>query len=197
LLSHTSFEGLIGPLFFATMRISHGIWNAVLGMLSVQAIEKLKSLADEVSRREGCLLYDIEFSANPKNRVLRVYIDSESQGVSIDQCANVSRGLSLLLDVEDLIPGGEYELEVSSPGVDRLLREPWHFKKSLGQFVKVVTLDPVEDLGREVRSFTGQLKSADDQACVFETDKGELRVPYGNIKRAQIAFDYKKKEKKR
>lgn len=166
-------------------------------MLSPQAFEKIKSLADEVSRREGCLLYDIEFSGNPKSRVLRVYIDTETDQVSVDQCANVSRGLSLLLDVEDVVPGGGYELEVSSPGIERPLRLPWHFKKAVGQQVKIVTLDPVEGLKGEVKSLTAELLAGDEAGATFLCGENTVTIPYKNIKRAHVIFDYKKNEKKR
>jgi ribosome maturation factor RimP len=166
-------------------------------MLSPQAVEKIKSLADEVSRREGCQLYDVEFSGNPKSRILRVYIEAEKESVSVEQCANVSRGLSLMLDVEDLIPGGGYELEVSSPGVERNLREAWHFQRAVGQEVKVVTFDPVEGLKGEVKSLSGELLTADQEALTVRYAESEARVPYKNVKRAQTVFGFKKNEKKR
>ncbi len=166
-------------------------------MLSPDVVEKIKSLASEVSRREGCALYDVEFSGNPKSRVLRIYIEDEKSNVSIEQCANVSRGLSLLLDVEDLIPGDRYELEVSSPGVERPLREAWHFQKAIGQEIKVVTFDPVEGLKGEVKSLSGELLSADQSAFTMRYLDGEASVPYKNVKRAQTVFGFKKNEKKR
>ena len=166
-------------------------------MLSPQAVEKIRSLADEVSRREGCLLYDVEFSGNSKSRVLRVYIEAEKENVSVEQCANVSRGLSLLLDVEDLIPGDRYELEVSSPGIERVLRLPWHFQKAVGQEVKVVTFDAIEGLKGEVKNLNSEVLSADEDGAVFRYQEGEARVPYKNIKRAQVVFSVKKTDKKK
>jgi ribosome maturation factor RimP len=166
-------------------------------MLSPQAAEKLKNLADEVSRREGCRLYDFEFSSNPKSRVLRVFIEGENSPVSVDQCANVSRGLSLLLDVEDIIPGGMYELEVSSPGIERPLRLPWHFQKALGQEVKVVTFDAIAGLKGEVKSIGGVLSAADEATITVKVADSDVRVDYPNIKRAQVVFGYKKNDKKR
>lgn len=165
-------------------------------MLSPTAVEKIKNLADEVSRREGCLLYDFEFSSNPKNRVLRVFIEGQKEPVSIEQCANVSRGLSLVLDVEDVIPGGAYELEVSSPGVERPLRLPWHFQKATGLEVKVVTLDPIVGLKGEVRSLAGELIAANDEALTVLQGENKVQVDYKNVKRAQVVFSYKKNEKK-
>ncbi len=166
-------------------------------MLSPNAVEKIRNLAEEVSRREGCLLYDFEFSSNPQSRVLRVFIEGEKEAVSVDQCANVSRGLSLLLDVEDVIPGGQYELEVSSPGVERPLRLPWHFQKAIGQEVKVVTLDPIEGMKAEVRSVGGTLTIAEETAFTIQQGENQVRVDYKNIKRAQVVFSFKRNEKKR
>ena len=165
-------------------------------MLSPQAVEKIRTLADEVSRREGCLLYDVEFSGNPKSRVLRVYIEAEKENVSVEQCANVSRGLSLLLDVADVIPGDRYELEVSSPGVERVLRLPWHFQKMIGQQVKLVTFDAIEGLKGEVKTFTSELLSADEDAAIFRYQESEARVLYKNIKRANAVFELKRSDKK-
>jgi ribosome maturation factor RimP len=165
--------------------------------LNPQAYEKLCSLADEVCRREGCRLYDLEFQANPKSRILRVFIDAEKEAVSVEQCANVSRGLSLLLDVEDLIPGDHYDLEVSSPGIERLLRQPWHYERAMGQEVKIVTHEPVEGLKGEVKSLTGPIKAAETEGFVVVYQDGEVRIPYRNVKRAQVVFGFKKNEKKR
>ncbi|MEK6554972.1 MAG: ribosome maturation factor, partial [Bdellovibrionota bacterium] len=92
-------------------------------MLNEEKTEKIKGLAQEVCEREGCSLYDIEFVGAGRHRVLRIYIEANGEGqVTVEQCANVSRGLSLQLDVEDVIPGGQYELEVSSPGLERMLK---------------------------------------------------------------------------
>jgi len=167
-------------------------------LLQPEEYQKLYALADEVSRREGCVLYDLEFHNNPKNRVLRVYIESESEAVSVEQCANVSRGLSLLLDVEDYIPGGAYELEVSSPGLERQLRQPWHYQKSVGKEVKLITHEPIIGLKGEVKSLTGEISSVkgEDAVVVAHESYGLVEVPFQNIKRAQVIFKFKKNEKK-
>src|SRR5262245_53641529 len=93
------------PLFF-------GIEGLKLGAHSPARMEQSRLFAEEVAVREGCRLYDMEL----RDRTLRAFIDRTPGGVSVDDCANVSRGLNLRLDVEDAIPGGRYELEVSSPG---------------------------------------------------------------------------------
>jgi len=111
---------------------------------SSQAMSQLESLAQEVSARENCYLYDIELVGQGRQRVLRVFVDCKDNEVSIDQCANISRALSLLLDVEDLVSGDAYDLEVSSPGLDRPLRLDWHFEKAVGNTVKLKTHQAID-----------------------------------------------------
>lgn len=164
-------------------------------MLSAEKIEKIKSLAREVSEREGCLLYDIEFTGAGKHRVLRVLVEGATEAVTIEQCANVSRGLSLLLDVEDIVPGANYDLEVSSPGLERPLREKWHFEKAVGKRVSVVTVTTVE--GQKNQSLKGSLSAVNEDGITVDLDKGSAQVDFANVKRAQVLFDYVKNEKKR
>ena len=161
------------------------------------AIKQLTALAQEVSQREGCQLYDLELVGGGKNRILRVYIDDPVNGVGIDQCADVSRGLSLLLDVEDLVPGGTYELEVSSPGLDRPLRLLWHFEAAVGEKVKVRTNKVIFPLGEEpnkkmkVKQITGELLEATGDEIKVLANGKEWQVPYGVIHRANVVFEFK------
>ncbi len=170
-------------------------------MLSPESIEKIKVLADEVSRREGCVFYDLEFSGGHQNRTLRVYIDADSNTtllpVSVEQCANVSRGLSLLLDVQDLIPGGAYELEVSSPGVERILRLPWHYKTAIGKETKIVTFESIPGLKGEVKSLTAELVAAGEENVTVKLADANIEIPFTNIKKAQTVFSYMKGDTKR
>lgn len=159
-----------------------------------EAIEKVKQLAREVTEREGCVLYDVEFVGSGRHRTLRILIDGKDEQVSIDHCANVSRGLSLLLDVEDVVPGGAYDLEVSSPGVERALREPWHFERALEQPVHVVTHNPLEP--SKQTSFRGQLVGATAETVTVKIGESEHVIPYSEIKRANVVFETIKNEKK-
>ena len=101
-------------------------------MISETSLQKIETLASEVAAREGVQIYDIEFSGGPQGQVLRIYIDKEG-GVGIDECANVSRGLNELLDENDPFPGGKYNLEVSSPGLERPLKKAWHYEQAIGK----------------------------------------------------------------
>lgn len=166
-------------------------------MVSETVLEKIKSLAGEVSHREGCRLYDVEWASGPA-RKLRVFIEKVPGGVSIDDCANVSRGLDLLLDVEGLIPEGAYELEVSSPGLERSLRETWHFEQAIGQRVRIKALQDIvyrqgEDKQKKMRTVQGALKSIDEENLIVEVEAAndeaeEWIVPRKWIDKARVVF---------
>lgn len=165
-------------------------------MISELSWEKLKDLAEEVSQREGCRLYDMEFSSRRGQRILRIYIESLENHVSIDQCADVSKGMSLLLDVEDLIPGGQYELEVSSPGVERPLRLPWHFQKVIGEKIKLKAKSELQPQNRKLKSseivktLTGLLKEVSNDKILLQTAEDLWEVSYEHIHRAHLVFEF-------
>lgn len=150
-------------------------------MLSTEQLEQIRKYAEEVALREGCLLYDVEFHDGP-GRALRVYIDRAQGGVSIDDCANVSRGLNLRLDVEDVIPGGRYDLEVSSPGMDRKLTQLWHFEKAVGEKVKLTWWDEQ----RQVKPYEGKLIGVEGTRLSFENAKGPWSVEHAQVQKARI-----------
>jgi ribosome maturation factor RimP len=111
---------------------------------------------------------------------LRVYIDGPL-GVTVDNCAAVSRQLSAILDVEDPIPG-RYTLEVSSPGLDRPLVTPADFRRFQGAMIKVRLLSALD--GR--RNFTGRLLEATPEAVVMEVDRERFNLPLAAIERARL-----------
>lgn len=170
---------------------------------SSELLQKVENLAREVVLREGCQLYDVEFTSSMGQRVLRVYIDKLGTPVGVDDCANVSRGLNLLLDVEDVIPGGRYNLEVSSPGLERVLKKPEHFQSVVGQKVWMKLERSLQSLGVTDMSFASAKQV---QGTLLETsaDKG-LRlqlsgrsdeagiivdVPWDAIEKAKSIFEF-------
>ena len=165
-------------------------------------LEKVEKIAQEIVEREGCILYDLEHTGTGKGRILRVYIDKES-GVGVDDCSNVSKGLNLRLDVEDVVPGAMYNLEVSTPGLDRQLTKNWHFKKVVGKKISIQlskalgSLSPVEDKGLVLmKKFEDILISADEENLFFEIRANKVKIPYTAIEKAKLVFDYKVKSKK-
>ena len=153
-------------------------------------LEQIRKFAEEVTLREGCVLYDLEFHDGP-GRALRVYIDKESGGVSIEDCANVSRGLNLRLDVEDVIPGDHYDLEVSSPGLDRKLTQLWHFEKALGQTVQLKYVDE----HKNNKSYEGKLVAVNGSVLQFENSKGPFAIDFANVQKARILLVVERPQK--
>ena len=130
--------------------------------------------------RLGYELTDIELKLGGRSGLLRIYIDKDD-GVDIDDCEVVSHQVSAILDVEDPIPGN-YTLEVSSPGLDRTLTKPAHFRRFMGEDIKVKLRFPLD--GR--RNFRGALKSADDEVIEVEVDGESFRLPLSTIESARL-----------
>lgn len=140
----------------------------------------------------GLELLGVEYLPSPGGAVLRLYIDrpgadpsAEGQGVGIEDCEAVSREVSAQLDVADPI-SGNYTLEVSSPGVDRLLFTPAHFARFLGEQAKVGLKLPQD--GR--RRLTGRIVSVEGDTVTFDVDGQALAVAAGNIDKARLVPDW-------
>ena len=97
---------------------------------------KILELAKPIAAENGCYIYDLEYIKEGKSRVLRIYADKESDGISLDECEAISRKISEVLDKSDPI-SENYMLEVSSPGIERRLRNPEHFEKYLGETIDI------------------------------------------------------------
>lgn len=147
-------------------------------MLTPAQMEQIRRYAEEVAVREGCRLYDVEFH----DRTLRVFIDREAGGVSIEDCANVSKGLNLRLDVEDAVPFERYDLEVSSPGLERKLTQPWHFGGAVGQTVQL----RYRTGEGQAQSYEGRLVSVTDSILSFENNKGPFSLDMARVEKARV-----------
>jgi len=136
-------------------------------------------------RSLGYELVGVEFQTGGKGGgLLRVYIDSE-KGISAEDCQKVSYQVSGLLDVEDPIPG-HYTLEVSSPGLDRLLFRAEDFDRFAGQLVKLRLTYPVEGQ----RKFKGRLVGMRGENVVIEGDEMEISLPFDQIEQARLVPEY-------
>lgn len=149
-------------------------------------------LVRPVVEAAGLELWEVSFGREDGRRILRVTVDQaggdREGGVDLDTIAATSQRLSRRLDLEGFEQDRPYELQVSSPGLERALREPRHFERSVGQQVRVKTVEPVN--GRRVHE--GALVSADAEAIVIASEGGELRVPYDGIASARTVFEWKK-----
>ena len=132
----------------------------------------------------GTELWGIEYLTQGKHSTLRIFIDKEG-GVGIDDCEQVSRQISALMDVEDPI-GGAYTLEVSSPGLDRLLFKRTHFEAYIGSLVKVRLQMNYE--GR--RNFKGRLAAVENDEIILRQGREEFVFPLETLDRAQVVPEF-------
>jgi ribosome maturation factor RimP len=141
---------------------------------------ELAKLLEPTIERLGYELADLEVRLGGKGGLVRVFID-KPEGIDLDDCEKVSRAVSALLDVEDPVPGN-YNLEVSSPGLDRKLTKVEHFQRFEGEIVKVQMRFPIE--GR--RRFRGTLVSSDDENIVVDVDGESHSLPLKTIDTARL-----------
>ena len=128
----------------------------------------------------GFELWGVEYMSQGRHTLLRLYIDAE-QGITVDDCASVSHQASSVLDVEEPI-SGEYTLEVSSPGMDRLLFKLEQYADYVGENIELRLRSPFE--GR--RKFKGVLKGTEGEDVVVQVDDHEYLLPHSAVEKARI-----------
>jgi ribosome maturation factor RimP len=155
-------------------------------------LEKIRAAAERVAHSEGLEIFDVEWKVG-KQRLLRVYIDRlpdpahpGASGVSHSDCERVSEQLSVILDVEELVPGGaSYVLEVSSPGLDRKLIKPADYERFAGRLAKIWLNEPIE-----AKSYwEGRLAGIADGIVKVSIKERELAVPYTAIRKANLVVE--------
>lgn len=144
------------------------------------ANDKLYDIITPAVASLGYILWGIEYLSQGKHSILRVYIDHEN-GISLDDCTQVSRQVSAVLDVADPIRG-EYSLEVSSPGLDRPLFFLPQYKEYCGEKLKVRLRTSVNNH----RKFTGVLQAVTGDTLQFAIDNELLDVAFSNIEKANV-----------
>ena len=148
--------------------------------------QKVLEIAERVGTREGIEIVDVQFLGGGGSRLLRIFID-KPEGVSHSDCEFISQQVGTILDVEDVIPGARYTLEVSSPGVERKLTKPREFERFLGQKVKVVLREPVDNQ----RHWVGALKSFAQGIVTLEPSPGRtVQFPLEQVEKANLKFEW-------
>ncbi|OGP81297.1 MAG: hypothetical protein A2Z08_09805 [Deltaproteobacteria bacterium RBG_16_54_11] len=147
-------------------------------------VQKAEAILEPLLEAEGLSLVDIEYKWERGGWIFRVLID-KTQGITLDDCARVSREFGQLLDVENIIPAS-YRLEVSSPGLDRPLKKEADFIKYTGRRVRIKTREPVS--GR--RNFKGDLLGCAEAKVTVKVEGGEVFViPLSSILKANLALE--------
>jgi ribosome maturation factor RimP len=142
--------------------------------------EKVKGLVEAILKTQGLELVDIEWHQGRGTSLLCVFIDKEG-GVTVDDCANVSWELGLLLDVEDVIEHS-YTLEVSSPGINRVLKRPDDFERFIGQNVKIKTITLINNR----RNFKGKLIDIQNEVVTVLVDNENVAISLKDIEKAKL-----------
>ena len=169
-----------------------------------EILERVRAIAEPLAAAEGLEVVDLELAGVGSHTTLRLFIDrvvpavpSADQlptggvprvGVTLDDCANLSRSVSAALDVEDPIAGA-YELEVSSPGLDRPLRTPAHFERFMGSKIRVKTYAPLT--GTDPRkTFIGKLVAYQDGKVSVDVDGNVFHIPHDQIAKANVEYEF-------
>ena len=155
-----------------------------MGVSEENIISNIKELLEPILYENNLELFDIEFSSSGRKGVLRIFIDKQ-EGVTIDDCTQVSRELGTLLDVHEVVPGS-YTLEVSSPGLTRPLRNPSDYIRYKGKIVKIKTIEDID----HKNVFTGKLLDFVDETVSLETKGSNLLIPYDKIEKANLELDF-------
>lgn len=156
-------------------------------------LDHIRAVVDRVAVSLGVEVVEVELRGGGKSRMLRVFID-KPEGVTHEDCANLSREVSTILDVEDAVPGGSYVLEVSSPGLDRKLVRATDFERYQGSRVKLTTRDPVNGN----RHFEGRLERFEDGRLTLDLAEArrkfrpkqetlqKLEIDLANVEKANL-----------
>jgi len=151
-----------------------------------ETVDRVKKLLLPILEEGGFELVDVEFVREPVGWVLRIYADRPEGGITISDCQWISERIGTLLDVEDPIPHA-YNLEVSSPGLDRPLKTQRDFEKHAGIVVKIKTHEPVDNQ----RNFKGEVVSTSEKGVTIHdvSRNANVEIPYENIKSARVDVD--------
>lgn len=154
-------------------------------------LEKIRAIAERVAESSGVEVLEVELSGGGKARRLRIFLD-KPEGVTLADCENVSREVGTILDVENVVPGGQYTLEVSSPGLDRKLFKPADYERFTGSLIKVQTRDPISG----ARHFEGRLQGLHEDRIALEVKASKkavaarLEIELANIEKANLVPEF-------
>jgi ribosome maturation factor RimP len=158
----------------------------------MQPLEQIRAIAERVAAERGLEIWDIQSRRETNGHVVRVFIDrpgpsaTADESVSIEDCEQINREISTILDVEDPLPFA-YTLEVSSPGLDRPLRTVDDYRRFTGRLAKVVVSEPVDNQ----KAFEGRLGGVDKDAVLLQARNGRLhRLPVRLITRGRLEVEF-------
>ena len=159
---------------------------------ALQPLDTIRAIAERVAQARGLEVWDIQSRRETTGHVVRVFIDrpgpaaTPDDSVSVEDCAEVNRELSTILDVEDPLPFA-YTLEVSSPGLDRPLRNDGDYARFAGRLAKIVVSEAVNNQ----KAFEGRLRGVENDAVLLEAPNGRMhRLPLKLITRGRLEVEF-------
>ena len=147
--------------------------------------ERVEALVEPCITELGYRIWDVEYVKEGAEWYLRITLDSDD-GIDIDDCEKVSRAINPIIDEADPIEDFYY-LEVSSPGLERVLRKPEHFEASLGSEVEIRLFAPDEN---KKKSYNGILSAYDEESLIIDMDQTSQKIPMSKISKVQTVFDF-------
>jgi ribosome maturation factor RimP len=154
-------------------------------------LERIREITERVASSYGLEVVEVDLRGGGKARMLRITID-KPEGVSHEDCSNLSREVGTILDVEDAVPGGSYTLEVSSPGLDRKLTRAADYERFAGSLVKVLVREPIEGQKR----FEGRLEGLQDGNLTVEIPETKkqparkVQIELANVEKANLVPEF-------
>ena len=147
--------------------------------------EKVEKLIEPIIEKIGYDLYDVEYAKEGKNYFLRIFIDNE-KGIDLNDCEKVNDAITDILDEENYIKE-QYFLEVSSPGIERILRKDKHLQQNIGKQVSIKLFKKDENGNKE---YVGILKKYDDLDVFIKLNEEEIKIERKNISQIKTVFDW-------
>jgi len=154
-------------------------------MQNNEIVSKIERLIDTILTEKSFELVDLEYKSEGKGKIVRVFIDKQG-GVNMDDCSGVSRELSILLDVHDIIPSS-YNLEISSPGLTRQLKKPADFGKNIGKKLKLKLINPIK---KQYVLRNVNLVDFVDNTINIEYEGNNYDIPLSSIVKANLELDF-------
>ena len=147
--------------------------------------EKVEKLIQPIIEEIGYDLYDVEYAKEGKNYFLRIFIDNE-KGIDLNDCEKVNDAITDILDEENYIKE-QYFLEVSSPGIERVLRKDKHLEQNIGEQISIKLFKKDEN---EKKEYIGKLTKYDDSNIFIEQDENEVKIERKNISQIKTVYNW-------
>ena len=161
-------------------------------MLAKDKAKQIEQFTESICSEVSCRVYDLDYIYGSKT--LQVFIEKIDGNVDLEDCAYISRKLSAWLDEVDIFTN-DYNLEVSSPGLERHLKKDWHYNSAIGKTVQMKLFDRLGNLTTDAKklekakNLKGKLNAFDKETLTLEIDGQEFTIPFSGVSKAQLVFE--------